>query len=206
MENLKGSQLVTALEPSLSLFGTTKRLITDKGTNFSSKETKALLKRMDIEIHYIATGASRANGQAERYIATVLNLLACEVARGSEWSRVLWKIQLRLNTTVQKSIGCTPIELLTGIRSEMPALRRINSELPELESSIDVHQLRVTAEKRLRNNALKTKQRFDKMRRNNIQLKEGDIVYVQQQRTRLSKLDPRYNGPFTIEKCLPKDR
>lgn len=29
--------------------------------------TKELLNRMDIEIHFIATGASRANGQAERY-------------------------------------------------------------------------------------------------------------------------------------------
>lgn len=102
IENLTGTELVRALEPQLSLFGTTKRIITDKGTNFSSKQTKELLKRMDIEIHYIATGASRANGQAERYVSTVLNLLACEVSRGSEWSSVVHKIQLTLNTTIQK--------------------------------------------------------------------------------------------------------
>lgn len=168
--------------------------------------TKELLKRMDIEIYFIATGASRANGQAERYVATVLNLLACEVSRGSEWSSKIYKIQLSLNTTIQKSTGCTPIELLTGLRSEVPSIRQLNKGLPEIASDIDIQELRKTAEERLRNNALKTKRRFDRMRRNNMQIKEGDIVYVQCQRTRLGKLDSRYIGPYTIEKCLPRDR
>lgn len=38
----------------------------------AGKLVKTMLDKHDIEVHYVATAANRANGQAERYVATVL--------------------------------------------------------------------------------------------------------------------------------------
>lgn len=77
---------------------------------------------------------------------------------------------------------------------------------PDTDDPVDVVKLRETAEERLRLNALKQKRRFDKARRNNINYKVKDTVYVQEQRKQLGKLEPRYKWPFLVEKLLPKDR
>lgn len=203
---MTSQEMVEALQPRLLLFGTTKRLIMDQGTNFTAKLVKSMLKKHGIEAHYIITAGSRANGQAERYVSTVLNMLTCEVLQGKGWSSVLAKMQLVLNTTVQKSTGFRPLELLTGMRTQVAEVTLLGENLPESDEPIDVVKLRETVEERLRFNALRQSARFDRMRRNNSNYEVGDIVYMQEQRTRLGKLEPRYKGPYKISKVLVRDR
>ena len=54
--------MVETLESNLTLFGLPKQLVTDRGSNFTDSKVSALMKRLRIEHHLIATGASRANG------------------------------------------------------------------------------------------------------------------------------------------------
>ena len=67
------------------MFGITKRFISDRGTNFTDKSVKKLLSELGIQHHLIAKSAPIVNGQVERYVAAVLNLLRAEIGVKAEW-------------------------------------------------------------------------------------------------------------------------
>lgn len=127
----------------------------------------------------------RANGQVERYVATVSNLLASE-QKGENlkgWPNVLNKVQLAINCTVQKYTGFSPIHLLTGIDVGVSPVQYLIRSLPQLDDEIDLAKDRLPYE-RLRNNAIEQKKRFDRLRVNTRVYKVGDLVFVQQQNPR----------------------
>jgi hypothetical protein len=125
LRTLTGSEMVSALETHLLLFGTPARMISDRGTNFTDKKVRDLLNGLKIEHHLIATAAPRANGQVERYVATVITLLAVEIQKVSEWTSVVPKVQLTLNSTVQKTTGFTPLHLLIGADTNVPQVQSL---------------------------------------------------------------------------------
>jgi hypothetical protein len=91
---------------------------------------------MRIELHLIAKSAPRGNGQVERYVSTVLDLLRTEIESKpakSEWTSVIPKLQFTLNNTVQKSTGFSPLYLVTGQEISSPDITVLtNSILPTL--------------------------------------------------------------------------
>ena len=56
-----------------------------------------------INQHLIAKSVPRANGQVERYVSTVLNLIRTEIKDKTEWPNNLTKLQHSFNTTVPKT-------------------------------------------------------------------------------------------------------
>lgn len=81
--------------------------------------------------HFVTPGVHRGNGQVERYMRTIMNLLRIETTMQSEWSKHLWKIQLVLNTTVQKTIGVTPLQAMLGIDASSPLMQMVIQNLSE---------------------------------------------------------------------------
>jgi hypothetical protein len=206
LRTLTGSEMVSALETHLLLFGTPARMISDRGTNFTDKKVRDLLNGLKIEHHLIATAAPRANGQVERYVATVITLLAVEIQKVSEWTSVVPKVQLTLNSTVQKTTGFTPLHLLIGADTNVPQVQSLVDSVPQNVIKIDLRQDRDLAYERLRVNARTQKERFDKARRDNKTFAVGTFVFLQQQNPRMGKLDPKFKGPFEITALLPDDR
>ncbi|KAH0811885.1 hypothetical protein GEV33_010906 [Tenebrio molitor] len=208
LRTLTGSEMVSALETHLLLFGTPARMISDRGTNFTDKKVRDLLNGLKIEHHLIATAAPRANGQVERYsyVATVITLLAVEIQKVSEWTSVVPKVQLTLNSTVQKTTGFTPLHLLIGADTNVPQVQSLVDSVPQNVIKIDLRQDRDLAYERLRVNARTQKERFDKARRDNKTFAVGTFVFLQQQNPRMGKLDPKFKGPFEITALLPGDR
>lgn len=82
LKTLSGLETCNALQIHLSLFGFTKVLITNRGTDFTDKAVKELLTKLEINHHLIAKSASRGNGKVESYVSTVLNLLRTEEKEG----------------------------------------------------------------------------------------------------------------------------
>ena len=89
----------------LSLFGITEKFIRDRGPNFTDKSFKQMLKDLCIHQNFIARGVPRGNGQVEKYVKTVLNLLRTKIGNKAEWPLTITKIQTTLNTTIQKTTG-----------------------------------------------------------------------------------------------------
>jgi hypothetical protein len=189
-----GSEMVSALETHLLLFGTPARMISDRGTNFTDKKVGDLLNGLKIEHHLIATAAPRSNGQVERYVATVITLLAVEIQKVSEWTSVVSKVQLTLNSTVQKTTGFTPLHLLIGADTNVPQVQSLVDSVPQNVIKIDLRQDRDLAYERLRINARTQKERFDKARRDNKTFAVGTFVFLQQQKSQDGQVGPQVQG------------
>ncbi|CAK9806275.1 Retrovirus-related Pol polyprotein from transposon 297 [Anthophora plagiata] len=205
LKTLSGPEMLAIFRERLTLFGTPRVVVFDRGTNFTYKPLKLFIEKHGSQVHFIATGAPRANGQAERYVATVTNLLSIETKKGTEWPNKLAKLMLSLNTTLQKSTGFSPSRLLFGLETGPGNVMRAEEHLPA-NDRIDVAHDRSVAGKRLEENAVSQEARFNRMRINNIEYKEGDAIFLKPAGNRKAKLDVKYTGPFTISKILPNDR
>ncbi|KOC63539.1 Pro-Pol polyprotein, partial [Habropoda laboriosa] len=100
LKSLSGTETLQVFKKKLTLFGTPRVIVLNRGTNFTFKSLEQFIKKHGIELHYNVMGAPRANRQAERYVATVTNLLTVEINKNRDWPSKLAKIMLTLNTTV----------------------------------------------------------------------------------------------------------
>lgn len=207
LKGLSGTETRDAMALYLNMFGITKRLICDRGTNFTDKLVKTLLSELGIQQHLIAKSAPRGNGQVERYVGTVLNLLRTQISDKTEWPNVIQKLQTTLNTTVQKTTGFSPVYLLTGVEGNSADIKSL-TECIALTNNVPNNLIndRNLAYERMVKQADMSKNLFDKKRRSNKVFAIGDYVYHPSGNSHLSKLDDRYEGPFEITQLLPNER
>lgn len=209
LKNLKADELIPIIRETITIFGTPSLAITDRGTNFNSHKVQSLFRELQIDHHMIATGTPRANGQVERYVATVINMLNSTCNGESDWPSGLWKVQQSINTTIQKSTGFSPLRLLIGVDANIPCVQARLNEIREDDSSdhhINVRADRDLACQRLQQVAMKSKDRFDSVRRNNKNYQIGDTVFVNQDHRRHDKLQTKFKGPYIVTACLENDR
>lgn len=205
-KSLKAREAVHFFHGFVMLFGAPNKLITDKGTNFTSKEFKNVCISFGIHHHFIAPGASRANGQVERYVDTVTNLLRTSMDTKIEWTSYISRVQLALNTTINKTTGFSPLKVLTGITGRTPEIGAILTEL-EIEPQYDnIEAIRELADKRIKENAERMKIRFDANKCKPSKLKIGQKVVYCNNQIRKTKLQAYYRGPYEIVGILPRDR
>lgn len=208
LKTLSSNELIPLIRDTITIFGSPSVVITDRGTNFSSNQVRALFEELHIQHHMIATGTPRSNGQVERYVFTVTNMLNTMCNETSDWPNVIWKVQQSINTTVQKSTGFSPLRLLIGVEANIPCIQsRLDDVLDNpRDLEINVNTDRELARQRLLQIAENFKKRFDATRRNNLTLRIGDLVFVSQDHRRNDKLYPRFKGPYEIISLLPNDR
>jgi hypothetical protein len=97
--------------------------------NFHNLSVCKFLGEWNIQYHFIIPDVHRANGQVERYMRTIMNLIRIETEVRKEWPSALWKFQLVLNTTVQKSIKLTQLQALIGIDATTPLIQAALNDL-----------------------------------------------------------------------------
>ncbi|GFT61269.1 transposon Tf2-6 polyprotein [Trichonephila clavipes] len=98
-------------------FGNPKRIITDRGSAFTSKAFNNYCVEEEIQHLQIATGVPRGNGQVERIHRTLIPVLTkLSLDDPTKWYRHFDRLQRILNSTVSRSIKWTPFELLTGVQ------------------------------------------------------------------------------------------
>jgi len=105
---------IKAVRSVISLFGVPSRLIADQGRSFASSAFRDFCSAQKMDLHLIAAGASRDNGQVERVMSTLKSMLtAVETGPGS-WQDSLYEIQLALNSTPNRVTKVSPLEILIG--------------------------------------------------------------------------------------------
>nr|XP_012151311.1 PREDICTED: uncharacterized protein LOC105663895 [Megachile rotundata] len=128
----------------------------------------------------------QSNGQVERYCRTVLNMIRVEANfRQEAWSDVLWKIQLTLNLTKQKSTQYSPLNLLTGNEAVTPIIPSIVRDVALEGKSPNRESLR--------------------NRYVNLPVNQ-DVVFVPKSNQLTGKLDSGMKGPYKVMRALPHDR
>ncbi|BES94514.1 Hypothetical Protein NTJ_07326 [Nesidiocoris tenuis] len=190
----------------IGLFGTPKLLVTDPGSNFKNTSFPRLLESLKIEHHLVTTDLHRGNGQVERYMRTVMNMLRVETQVKSEWSSGIWKVQLVLNSTIQKSTGLTPLQLLIGVNSSTPLIQAVIKDLGTDVTPVRNRQLdRERVARKLNDGSGPSD--MNSKRRNSVEFSPGDFVLVHRDSTmHNSKFNYTYLGPYEVITCLPRGR
>ncbi|GFX24476.1 hypothetical protein TNCV_992911 [Trichonephila clavipes] len=93
------------------------RIISDRGSAFTSKLFNDYCDEENIQHLQIATGVPRGNGQAERIHRTLIPVLTkLSLDDSTKWYKYVDRLQRILNSTISRSTKWTPFELLVGIQ------------------------------------------------------------------------------------------
>ncbi|CAK1552550.1 unnamed protein product [Leptosia nina] len=195
---------LAALKQVVHLFGAPKEIIVDGGREFLGGY-KDYCVRFGITIHSIAPGASRANGQVERVMATLKNgLTMIKNYETPDWHTALESLQLALNCTIHRTTGTAPLTLLTRRRNCVPAelLNLVNLD----NESVDIVALERHVHKRVTELSAKDKLRFDKGRAKIHKFQRGDFVLVKNNPRNQTSLDLKFSVPYEVHRVLENDR
>lgn len=205
-QSLDAACATKALKKAVCLFGTPKRIIADQGRCYISAEFKEFCTDHNIELHLIATGSARANGQVERVMRTLKNLLTIvENDVNRVWRDELGEVQLALNSTRSRVTGFTPTELMFGIRAQSLGMSQISPNIDTpLRANLD--DIRSKASAKILEAASSQQQLFNRGRATIKPFKLGDYVFIKCSERNQTKLARKFKGPFVITKLLDNDR
>ena len=116
------STIATAIrEHIIAPFGVPSTIRTDNGLEFSGATT-TLLSSLNVTHHRTAPYTSHSNGQVERLHRTVQALLRRTLITlpHTAWTRLIPDLQLIINTTYARSIGCSPYLIMFGATPPSP--------------------------------------------------------------------------------------
>ncbi|KAG7309482.1 hypothetical protein JYU34_005450 [Plutella xylostella] len=212
VKNTKTKTTLKILNQYFSLFGIPTRLISDRGTSFTSKNFKDFVSKLGIRHVLNAVATPRANGQVERYNRTILSSLATKNhnCQENEWDTHLEEIQLGLNTTINKGTGKSPSEVLFGFRLRTKGDGLVSSLLENEVNREPIDDVRQEVNQNIAKEQNKQKARFDKKRKESTKYKIGDLVRIERDVTsnngKSRKLLQKIQGPYRVIKVLDNDR
>lgn len=117
------------------VFGNPDRIISDKGTAFTSNAFRDYCRDEKIQHVTITTGVPRGNGQVERINRVIISVLAkLSLGYQDDWYKHVGKLQKALNGSFSRSTKSTPFELMFGVRmkGELALIDEIEEEIREV--------------------------------------------------------------------------
>ncbi|KAL7287545.1 hypothetical protein TKK_0018368 [Trichogramma kaykai] len=137
MRDTKTANVVKSLEQFLCDFGAPVRIISDRGTCFTSKNFGEFCNKHGIKHILTSPRHAQANGQVERVNAVLVPLMQSFIERKDtrDWHLKLKQAQRDLNESQNTTTGTSPFEALYGFTPshDEGAL----CELSEIELSYD---------------------------------------------------------------------
>lgn len=193
-------------------FGVPKTIVTDAGSQFTSKLMTKFCKEWNIEQRFTAPYHHNPN-MAERSIQTLKQMLQCYVHdKQNRWDENIQKYCLAIRTTINQTTGVTPAFLNLG--REIPfAFDRELSKLEELDPATFAeemkflpHRLREVIQV-VRENIIEAqrnhKKYFDSHRRDH-NFSTGNIVVIKnhpqskKSAQMMEKMTRRWRGPYRL--------
>lgn len=201
--NLTAAATVNCLKDLIYTFGTPKRIVCDQAASYTGRELRNFCEKWAIELHFIASGVSRANGQVERVMKVLTNCFTIiENTSGRGWKDAVGEVQLAINSTFNKTTGHTPFQLLIGCNRSPPAISSLINDVERL----DLDACRAIAKENIDKRALEQKKAFDRNKAKIVPLKVGDSVLVKHNLRSINKLDSKFRGPCVITEIHDNER
>jgi hypothetical protein len=184
-----------------------KRIVSDRGTQFTSRFWEKLHESMDTKLHFSSAYHSQTDGQTERTNQILEDMLrACALKHGGSWDKSLPCAKFSYNNSYQASLKMAPFEALYGRKCRTPLYWSQTGEsqlfgtdiIKEAERQVQI----------IREN-LRVAQSRQKIyvygKRRDVSFQEGGYVYLKVSPIRglhrfkvKGKLSPSYIGPFQI--------
>jgi transposase InsO family protein len=187
--------------------GVPKMIVSDRGTQFTSRFWKRVHESMDTMLNFSSAYHPQTDGQTERTNQVLEDMLrACALKHGRSWDKSLPYAEFSYNNSYQASLKMAPFEALYGRKC-----RTLLYWNQTGESQVFGSEIFQEAEKQvqiIREN-LKTAQSRQKSyadnRRRELIFEVEDFVYLKVSPIRgmkrfkdNGKLSPRYISPFKI--------
>ena len=187
-----------------------RRIISDRGTCFTSGAFKDFLKEESVEQVLVATATPRANGQVERFNRVIAPMLAKLSEHPDIWFKILDKVEFALNNSVCRSTTETPSRLLFGINQ----LGIVNDKIRlELDANSDVERdlsaFRDATSEKIEKCQQENEKCYDRKRKPAVKYEVGDHVVISNHVVAPGvnkKLLPKFKGPYVVTKVLENDR
>jgi len=206
----KTTPVIKALQQLFAVFGQPSRIISDRGTAFTSKEFENFTKEQGIQHIKTAVRTPRANGQAERMNKTLLNALKTSTEKTKEWDQQLFKIQWGINSHINATTKFSPNDLVFNFNPRDVTNNRLIQALSDDSiSESDIEMKRQQAAANITNEQKKWKIRFDAKHAQPTKYEVNDLVvitFVPSATGESHKLDAAYKGPYIVTKVLNNDR
>lgn len=212
VRSTKTKYVIRAMTDLINIFGVPDRVISDRGSAFTSHTMKTFCAEFGIKHVLNAVATPRANGQCERFNRTILSSLAAMNGgfEDEKWDMHVKTVQRGLNGTVHRVLGKTPSEVLFGCKPRsIPESILLGALQTELHST-DLSSLRQEIANRIKEDQQVQKISYDKKRGRPREFQVGDVVAIMQTSFPATgdskKLLPKFKGPYRITAKLPNDR
>lgn len=210
VKDTKTKSTLKVLESIFVDFTLPSRIISDRGTSFTSGAFKNFCDIHGIKHVLNAVACPRANGQAERFNQTILNSLTRHNTGNDErdWDTWLGKIQQGINNTINASTRKTASEALFGCRLRDELTNKLGIDMDNPPENIE--SLRKDISANIETAQQKQKLNYDSSRAPAAVYSEGDLIKITRtnfyNKGNSTKLLSKFIGPYRIVKILGNDR
>jgi hypothetical protein len=186
-----------------------KKIVSDQGSQFTSRYWKKLHESLDTRLNFSSAYHPQTDGQTERTNQVLEDMLrACALKHGGSWEKSLPYAEFSYNNSYQASLKMSPFEALYGRKCRTPLYWDQTGERqlfgPEIIQEAEEQVLQIRENLRTAQSRQKS---YADTRRRLLEFKEGDHVYLKVSPLRgmrrfkvKGKLSPRFIGPFLILK------
>jgi hypothetical protein len=111
------------IENIVKLHGVPSRIVSDRGTQFTSIFWKSLHKAMGTKLDFSSAYHPQTDRQTERVNQIMEDMLrACVFTYGKDWEQSLPYAEFSYNNGYQASLGMSPFEALNGRKCRTPLM------------------------------------------------------------------------------------
>jgi transposase InsO family protein len=189
------------------LHGVPKKIISDKGSQFTSRFWEHLHDSLDTKLRFSTAYHPQTDGKIERTNQVLEDMLrACAIQYGTSWDKCLPYSEFSYNNSYQASLKKSPFEALYGRKCRTPLYWDQIGERQVFGPDIveEAEQLVQQVRENLR--VAQTRQKsYADVHRRDLTFVVGDHVYLKVSPMRgirrfnvRGKLAPQYVGPFKV--------
>jgi hypothetical protein len=103
--------------------GVPKKIVSDRGTQFTSQFWQKLHESMDTKLNFSSSYHLQTDGQTERTNQVLEDILrACNLKHGGSWDKSLPFAEFSYNNSYQASLKMAPFEALYGRKLSHPKI------------------------------------------------------------------------------------
>ena len=190
----------------LCKYGAVERLISDRGSAFTSHRFAAIMDKWRVRHTLATTEHPQTNGLCERANRTLVNVLRCYLDGGQNgWEELLPRVVFAINTAKAQTTQISPFELMFG-RSPVLEFDLVFPWPVEKSEKLATFWRRIRSWRLMARRLTRLRQQqscreVNPRRRPDLNLSPGQLVLVKRRGRRVgktTKLLPRYTGPYQV--------
>jgi hypothetical protein len=168
------------LKEIVKLHGIPRKIVSDRGTQFTSKFWMSLQQDMGTKLDFSTAYHPQSDGQTERVNKVLEDLLrACVLTFDRNWESSLSYAEFSYNNIYQASIKMSPFEALYGRKCQTPLMwSNVGEKTLEGPAFIKEAEQKVALIRTRLLEAQSRQKSYADNRRRELQFEEGDFVYL----------------------------